>query len=371
MSEYVELNRSHWNSRVPHHVVGYGLERFRTDPDHLSDVVRFDLPWLGSIAGLDVVHLQCHIGTDTLSLARLGARSVTGLDFSPPALEAAATLARECDATIDYVESELYGAVGVLGSRSVRPRVYGHRCIVLAPRRASVGRGGVGTSASRWSTFFREGHPVLWSLSDPRPDGLLVIEYPYFETEGVHFSEEQSYIAHDEPLASPDLISFNHGIAEVITALMKAGMHLTAIEEHDTVPWNPLGSAMTDPGSGEYRLRDKPCPVACHIYAPGSQELSCPGTLGDQAFAIGGDEALVVRCLDHIFSTKLAPSFRCRVSGPFTVESQLKDLVSPLGVSNVVEDLKCVTKMRPKRDDVTVPQSFLESRFPLNPARIK
>jgi hypothetical protein len=83
-------------------------------------------------------------------------------------------------------------------------------------------------------------------------------EYPYFETEGIRFSEEQSYIAHDEPLASPDLISFNHGVAEVITALMDVGMHLTAVEEHDTVPWNPLGDAMIDAGSGEYRLRSNP-----------------------------------------------------------------------------------------------------------------
>ena len=63
-----------------------------------------------------MVHLQCHIGTDTLSLARLGARSVTGLDFSLPALEAAIRLARECGAIIDYVESELYDSVGVLGT---------------------------------------------------------------------------------------------------------------------------------------------------------------------------------------------------------------------------------------------------------------
>ena len=113
--DYVEVNRANWNSRVPHHVQGYGLDRYRSDPDYLSHVVRFDLARLGSIEGLDVVHLQCHIGTDTLSLARLGARSVTGLDFSAPALEAAAQLAGECGATIDYVEGEVYAAVDVLG----------------------------------------------------------------------------------------------------------------------------------------------------------------------------------------------------------------------------------------------------------------
>ena len=72
MSNYLAVNLANWNSRVPHHVRGYALDWLRSDPGHLSHVVRFDLPRLGSIEGLDVVHLQCHIGSDTLSLARLG-----------------------------------------------------------------------------------------------------------------------------------------------------------------------------------------------------------------------------------------------------------------------------------------------------------
>jgi len=89
--------------------------RTRRDPDHISSVVRFDLPRLGSVSGLDVVHLQCHIGTDTLSLARLRAR-MTGLDFSPPALDVARRLARETGADIEYVEADVHKAPDVLGS---------------------------------------------------------------------------------------------------------------------------------------------------------------------------------------------------------------------------------------------------------------
>jgi hypothetical protein len=85
---------------------------------------------------------------------------------------------------------------------------------------------------------------MLWALADPRPDGLLVVEYPHLETEGIHFSEPLSYVAHDEPLPSPEIVAFNHGLAQVFTSLMAAGMQLTAIEEHDSVPWNSLGDAM-------------------------------------------------------------------------------------------------------------------------------
>src|ERR671912_246656 len=103
MSDYVAVNRANWDSRVPHHVAAYGLQAFRDDPEHLSGVVRFDRPRLGSVDGLDVVHLQCHIGTDTVSLARLGARSVTGLDFSTPALAVAAELATAAGVRIRFV----------------------------------------------------------------------------------------------------------------------------------------------------------------------------------------------------------------------------------------------------------------------------
>ena len=83
MSDYRAVNRVSWDERAPAHAASpdYGFARFIEDPGFLSHVVRYDLPRLADVAGLDGVHLQCHIGTDTLSLARLGAR-MTGLDFS-------------------------------------------------------------------------------------------------------------------------------------------------------------------------------------------------------------------------------------------------------------------------------------------------
>lgn len=60
----------------------------------------------GDLDGLDVIHLQCHLGLDTISLARLGARRVVGLDMSPRSLE----LARRAEAHIELVESNIYAA---------------------------------------------------------------------------------------------------------------------------------------------------------------------------------------------------------------------------------------------------------------------
>jgi SAM-dependent methyltransferase len=258
MTDYQEINRANWNSRVVHHVAGYALAGFHDDPEYLSPVVSFDRERLGSLAGLDVVHLQCHIGHDTLSLARLGARTVTGLDFSRPALDAAAELAAACGATIEYVESELYGAVDALGAERFDLVYTGIGALCWLPDIRGWANVVAALLRPGGRLFIREGHPVLWALADPRPDGLLVLEYPYFESPAVRFTELFSYVDHEEPLESPDILHFNHGLAEIITALMDAGLHLTSIEEHDSSPWNALGDAMDLGADEEYRLRESP-----------------------------------------------------------------------------------------------------------------
>jgi SAM-dependent methyltransferase len=255
--DYIATNLANWNSRVGIHEQGYGLDAFRNDPDHLSEVVQFDLPRLGPVAGLDGVHLQCHIGTDTLSLARLGAR-MTGLDFSAPALDVARRLADECDAQIDFVESELYSAADVLGTERFDFVFTGIGALCWLP------------DVRRWAQvvaallrpggwlFIREGHPMLWSLADPRPDGLLVVEFPYFETAGTVFNETTTYVEHDGELSSPTTVAFNHGLSQIMNALADAGMRLLSFDEHDSVPWNPLGDEMVADQLGEYRLRVRP-----------------------------------------------------------------------------------------------------------------
>src|SRR6516164_9125707 len=95
VDRYWEVNRASWDEAAPAHAASpdYAFSQFIEDPTFLSGVVRFDLPRLGDVRGLRGVHLQCHIGTDTLSLARLGAR-MTGLDLSPASLEQARLLAQ-------------------------------------------------------------------------------------------------------------------------------------------------------------------------------------------------------------------------------------------------------------------------------------
>ena len=105
VTDYQEINQANWDDRVPTHLASdyYRVQSYLAEPDFISHVVRFDLPRLGDVSGLRGAHLQCHIGTDTISLARLGA-SMTGLDFSGAAVEAAQTLASNTRADATFVQ---------------------------------------------------------------------------------------------------------------------------------------------------------------------------------------------------------------------------------------------------------------------------
>jgi SAM-dependent methyltransferase len=258
-SDYRAINHANWESRVRHHAASeeYQLDNYRVDRALLSEVVTFDMPRLGSIEGLDVVHLQCHIGTDTLSLFRLGA-NVTGLDFSAGALQVAAELAESAGASIDFVEADLYDAVEAVGADRFDLVYTGIGALCWLPDVRRWARTVAGLLRPGGQLFIREGHPVLWAMDDPRPDGLLVLAHPYFETDGVHFSELDTYVSQDAPLAAPDIVHFNHGLAEIFNAVWDAGMEVTLFEEHDSVPWNALGDQMQHAGGGEYRLVDQP-----------------------------------------------------------------------------------------------------------------
>jgi SAM-dependent methyltransferase len=260
--DYLTLNRANWDSRAPLHAASpdYNVERALADPGYISGVIRFDRPRLGDIAGLDVVHLQCHIGTDTLSLHRLGAR-VTGLDFSSASLAEARRLAERAGADIEYVESDVYAAAEALGE-SRFDLVYTSIGVLtwlprIRPWAAVVARllkpGG--------RLFLREQHPVLWTIDEQRDDDALVVRYPYFERpdEPLVSDLDVSYVRTDAPLSATTTHEFNHGLGEVVTALLDEGLEITGLTEHDSVPWMALDHAMTwDEESGEARLTTTP-----------------------------------------------------------------------------------------------------------------
>jgi 2-polyprenyl-3-methyl-5-hydroxy-6-metoxy-1,4-benzoquinol methylase len=227
----------------------YDVAGLAADPRRLSGVVSFDRPWLGDLTGLDVVHLQCHIGTDTLSLARLGGR-VTGVDFSPSALEVARDLAAAGGAGIRYVESELYAVPEVLGgdfdlvytgvgALPWLPSISGWAAIVAGLLRPG-GR-----------LYVRDAHPMLMAVQQA-PDGAIHVGLPYFEGDAQHWVSELTY-TDGPPITSPEQYEWNHGLGEIVQAVLDAGLLVAALREHTECEWQALPQ-MVEGTDGKFRL---------------------------------------------------------------------------------------------------------------------
>lgn len=260
VEDYRVVTLAKWDERAPAHAASpdYAVERMVADPAHLSDVVRFDLPRLGDVSGLRGLHLQCHIGTDTVSLSRLGAH-MPGLDFSPTALEQARSLAGRGGDDVDFVQADVYEAVQALGDERFDLVFTGIGSLCWLP------------SVVRWAQvvaallrpggrlFLREGHPVLWALDDEDADGPLALLYPYLETtEPMVFEVPGTYVETDTAFTSNRTLEWNHGLGEIVTALLDHGLRLTMLVEHDSVPWEALPGRMERLTLGEWRLADRP-----------------------------------------------------------------------------------------------------------------
>jgi SAM-dependent methyltransferase len=266
-SDYRAVNRASWDERAPAHARSpdYAVDRFIEDPSFVSGVVSYDMPLLGDIDGLRGVHLQCHIGTDTVSLARLGAR-MTGVDFSPPALVEARRLAAATGADVDFVEAEVYDAARMLGAGRFDLVYTGIGAICWMP------------DIERWAgvveqllapggrLFMREGHPMLWTLEEGRGDGLLVAKYPYHrQREALVFDEPGTYVANDTVFENNTTHVWNHGLGEIVGAVLGHGLRVTGLVEHDSVPWEALPGQMEELPGREFRIAQQPARVP-HSY---------------------------------------------------------------------------------------------------------
>lgn len=250
MKRYPEAekgNRIHWDELAAAHERSYEYGRL-VDGGHLIDEVQ--LLEVGDVAGKSLLHLQCHIGTDTLSWARLGA-SVTGVDISPVSLDVAQRLAKRCGLEARFIQSSIYDLPGKLDERF--DIVY-----------TSVGVLCWLSDLDAWARIIRdrlrpggifyimEGHPFL-NVFDDESDGLRVM-YDYFHrSEPVNWPGDYPDYAGDGYMVKSSSWEWQWAISDVVNALLEAGLVVEFLHEHRYLPWKAL-PCMVECDDGKWRL---------------------------------------------------------------------------------------------------------------------
>lgn len=241
-------NRANWSDRAAVHASSddYGLARYIADPSLISSIIEFDAPLIGDIAGMSVVHLQCHIGTDTVSLARLGPAEVAGLDFSDIAIAAAQKLSADSGTPVEFAVGNVYDAPAVFGRTFdfVYTSVGAINWLGDLDRWASA-IAGLLESGGRF--YLRDMHPMAFVFDEV--DGRLQPTYNYFTSvdDPLTWDTNETYTDGDHnQITNTKHHEWNHSLAEVVNALVDAGLTVTKLAEHKGVDWQFVPSAVKE-----------------------------------------------------------------------------------------------------------------------------
>lgn len=246
-TDYVTLNRAAWNLRTEAHVDSefYDVAGFLGGKTSLPSI---DQGLLGTdLHGKSLLHLQCHFGQDTLSIARLGAQ-VTGLDLSDRAIAAARDLAQKANLPAEFICCDLYQAPQHLTQQY--DIVY-----------TSYGTIGWLPDLDKWAAvikhalkpggkfIFVEFHPVVWTWDDD----FTHFKYRYAKSAPIVEQQKGTYAERDAQINFTD-VSWNHSLSEVIQALLDQGLRLQQFTEYDYSPYDCFNHTI-EFAPGQYRIR--------------------------------------------------------------------------------------------------------------------
>jgi SAM-dependent methyltransferase len=267
---WIAANRANWDERVPIHLASefYDLDSLRRGRGTLYAIEEKEL---GSVANLRILHLQCHIGTDTLALAQRGAKEVVGVDFSEAAVAAAQKLGEELGLTdrARFVASDLYSAPDVLREPSSFDLVYTTwGTLMWLP------------DVERWANvvahflkpggrlYLADGHPLALTFEDTEGSGAAPRWFgPFFSDGPVVDDTGQDYADQRASLRNNRTFEWIHLLGEIVTALVDKGLRIVFLHEHDTVVW-PMFKSLVKGEDGLYRWpRERWLPLSYSISA--------------------------------------------------------------------------------------------------------
>jgi len=228
--DYLKINKALWNAKTEHHIKSafYDQEAFMQGSDSL---IGPEVKHLDQIQNKKILHLQCHFGQDSLSMARRGAL-VTGLDLSNTSIEKATALNAELGLNAQFVCADVYSARDVISERF--DIVY-----------TSYGTIGWLPDLDRWAKViseslhaggklvFAEFHPAVWMFDTEFKE----LEYSYFNKQAIIETASGTYADRHADMDAQE-VSWNHPLSDVFSSLLAHDMGILSFEEYDYLPYN-------------------------------------------------------------------------------------------------------------------------------------
>lgn len=240
--DYIKINKENWNKRCENHVESdfYDNKEFIIGKSSLNQI---ELDLIGDIKGKKVIHLQCHFGQDSISLARMGAK-VTGIDLSDKSIDKAVELNKLCKTDVDFICCNVYDTLEFVNEKfDIVFTTYG--TIGWLPDLDNWAKVISGLLKENGKLVFVEFHPFIWMYDND----LTYIQYSYFNKEAIIEKLEGSYADKSENIY--DSISWNHSLSEVISSLLKNGLKIINFDEFNYSPYK-IFDEMEEISEGKY-----------------------------------------------------------------------------------------------------------------------
>jgi SAM-dependent methyltransferase len=255
MDEFAAANRLNWDNRAKLHATdptgAYRITEVLAGGDSLHAIESAEI---GGVAGRRLVHLQCHIGLDTISLAGRGAIA-TGLDFSAEAIAAARDFAARAGRVVRFVQSDIYNAPSALGEKYEVAYVTWGAINWLG-------------NIKRWVSvvsevlepggflYLAESHPSTLCLEEI--DGRIVPHYSWRtpRERPIALDAPLTYTGDPRALDHTRTYEWIHPLSDIVTALADAGLALEWLREHELLPYRLFPMMVPSGSPGLFRLPD-------------------------------------------------------------------------------------------------------------------
>lgn len=246
--EYFEVNRALWNEKTKHHTGSdfYDMEGFLSGKTSLKEP---ELELLGDVSGKSIIHLQCHFGQDSMSLARMGAK-VLGTDISDDAIAFGQKTAQELNLNVSFVRADTYSVPDVVNEQfDIVFASYG--VIGWLPdmkRFAAV----VSKMLRPGGQFvFAEFHPVVWMYDYKFEE----IAYSYFNREPIIEELDGTYADKEAEMKMKE-VGWNHPLSDVMQSLIEAGLTIEVFKEYDWAAYDCFNNTV-EVAEGKWQIKGK------------------------------------------------------------------------------------------------------------------
>ncbi|HUI87576.1 MAG TPA: class I SAM-dependent methyltransferase [Anaerolineales bacterium] len=244
----MDINRAHWDEVAPVHLKAYRVATLLSGVSLIDTIQKRELY---PVQGKQLLHLQCHIGTDTLSLALDGAK-VTGVDFSPRSIQIATELAQKMNLPAKFIVADVLNLPkGVLGTYDI---VYTSMGVLCWINDIDKWAWSISSHLKSGGTFYIfETHPTLLMFDDTKSRSFEV-RYPYFHRNApIHFDDDHPDYADTSYIPKNKTYEWQWSLSDVVNALIQQGLTIEFLNEHDQCFFQGL-PGMTQTSDGWWTL---------------------------------------------------------------------------------------------------------------------